>query len=274
MGSVISRRIHLFEFHDLAWFPALFRNLLTEYLVFAWHFGFYYKIVVPLLSKALRRTNSTEIVDLCSGSGGPLAAIQHDLRFSEGYDVSISLTDLFPNIDAMERVVTKTRGNGFKATYSKDPVDATKCNLKGFRTIFSAFHHFTPDLARKILQNAVDTKNPIAIFEATERSFYNLVFFPLIFGFLAPIISPIVTPFFSLTRIFWTNVIPVMMPVLFWDSLVSCLRTYSQAELHELVSSLNNCDSFTWEIGTVKGWLFLPNMLYCIGYPKDTKKET
>ncbi len=42
--------------------------------------------------------------------------------------------------------------------------------LKGFRTMFTSFHHFPPEEARAILQNAVDAGEGIGIFEITRRA--------------------------------------------------------------------------------------------------------
>jgi len=39
--------------------------------------------------------------------------------------------------------------------------------LKGLRTMFTSFHHFLPEEARAVLQNAVDAGEGIGIFEIT-----------------------------------------------------------------------------------------------------------
>jgi hypothetical protein len=49
------------------------------------------------------------------------------------------------------------------------------------QTIFGAFHHFRPEKAKKILQNAVNTDTTIAIFEPVGRNFgswFSMIFVP------------------------------------------------------------------------------------------------
>jgi len=56
--------------------------------------------------------------------------------------------------------------------YLPEPVDVTGVpdELVGFRTLFSAFHHFRPEQARAILGDAVRKHQGIAIFEGTYHS--------------------------------------------------------------------------------------------------------
>jgi len=267
----LSHRIHFVEIHDTEWCPDLFRNYLRDYLAFAWSFLNYYTVVVPVLSRFLKMTKSDKILDLCSGSGGPLPLIQKALK-DENLNVSIQLTDLYPPVESMKLVQKEAKANGFVATYSADPVDATNCKLPGFRTLFGCFHHFTPELAQQILQNAVDTNSPIGVFEVTERSIFALLFFSIVFIVLAIPLSPFAKPRWNLGRIFWTSIIPVMPFMVAFDGFISCLRTYSLQEMRDLVAKLDGKEKFTWEIGTVKLWIF-PNLVYLVGIPKDSIKQ-
>lgn len=51
-----------------------------------------------------------------------------------------------------------------------------------------------------------------------------------------------------------------------WDGLVSVLRTYSEKELKGLVDSLDNKDAFVWEISFVKNGTI--KIYYLLGVPK------
>lgn len=76
-------------------------------------------------------------------------------------DLKITLTDYYPNIRAFERTQAELK-DVFE--FEKQPVNAMEMprHLHGqFITLFGAFHHFKPDNARKILQNAVDTADLI-----------------------------------------------------------------------------------------------------------------
>jgi hypothetical protein len=240
-------RIHLFEVADFKWFPQFLRNYLTDFLQFLSNKTKLYKPIIPVLKKGLELSNTTHIIDLASGGGGGLIWLNGELQ-KEIPELKITLTDYFPNKSAFE-YTTKQASN---FDYTLDIVDARKVpeNLNGFRTQFLSLHHFRPDDAKQILQNAVDSKNSIAIFEAQERSISSVI--AMIFS---PISVLITTPFirpFRFGRILFTYLIPIVPIVVMWDGIVSSLRTYSVKEMTDLVHSLDNKDSFNWEIGKVK----------------------
>jgi len=68
------RRVQAFELEDQPWFPAVIRDLATDYLHFLQTRFALHEPAVPLLADALAATGATAIVDLCSGGGGPLPA--------------------------------------------------------------------------------------------------------------------------------------------------------------------------------------------------------
>jgi hypothetical protein len=66
--------IRLFEFEDLAWFPKSIRDAGTDYLRVMWEAGAY-KPIVPGLRDALVKTGNQHVLDLGSGSGGPVVTV-------------------------------------------------------------------------------------------------------------------------------------------------------------------------------------------------------
>src|SRR5688572_25553598 len=98
-------RVHLLELEDQPWFPAVVRDLATDYLQFIQERFRIDRAMTPLLRRALDEGRTTEIVDLCSGGSGPLLGIVTDLA-AEGRKVHATLTDLFPNLPAFERIAT------------------------------------------------------------------------------------------------------------------------------------------------------------------------
>ncbi len=255
------KRIHLFEFEDLSWFPSFLRNYMTDFLQFLANKTNLYKPVLPILSKAINAEGSNTIVDLASGGGGGILRLNTEL-LKEHRDLKIVLTDYFPNIEAFKY----TQFQAENITYVADSVDAMNVpkDLKGLRTQFLSLHHFKPQDAKKILQNAVDTGSGIAVFEAQERSLPSLLamfFSPISVLFVTPFIRP-----FRLGRIIFTYLIPVVPLFVWWDGIVSSLRTYSVEEMEELVNSLENKDSFNWEIAKVKSGPGV--VLYLVGTKK------
>lgn len=154
--------------------------------------------------------------------------------------------------------------------YIKTPADARNVpgNLRGLRTLFLSFHHFKPEDAKIILQNAVNSKSPIAIFEGQERSFTSLLAM-----FLSPVSVLVTTLFikpFKLGRLLFTYIIPLVPLFVWWDGIVSSLRTYSEEEMKAMINELKNKDGFEWEVGRIKsGPVFI---LYLLGTEKKMKR--
>jgi len=257
------RRVQAFELEDQPWFPAVIRDLATDYLHFLQTRFVLHEPAVPLLADALAATGATAIVDLCSGGGGPLPAVQRDLA-REGRRVRVVLTDRFPNAPAFEHV---TRGSE-ALTFVRTPVDARAVppDLHGFRTMFNAFHHFKPADAVAVLRDAAVQGQPIGIFELPNRAASMLI--PLL---LTPIYLWIATPFirpFRWRRLFWTYVVPLVPLTCWWDGLVSQFRAYTPSELEDLASR-TGAGGFTWRAGQVPIRKTPGRLTYLIGTPSS-----
>ena len=255
-------RIHLFEFEDLKWFPIFLRNYGTDFLQFLANKTKMYEPIVPLLEKVIQKSRNNQIIDLGSGGGGGLLWLNEALK-KTCPELKILLTDYYPNIDAFE--YTKRHADNFE--YISSSVDARNVpqELNGLRTQFLSLHHFKPEDAGKILQNAVNSKSPIAIFEAQERSFFSLLAM-----FFSPLTVLLTTPFirpFKFGRIIFTYFIPVVPLFVWWDGIISSLRTYSVKEMEKLISNVENQDDFDWETGRIKSGPGV--ILYLIGYSKN-----
>ena len=134
------RHLKLSEIHDHPRFPALLRNLVTDGLEAMWGFGNTYKPILPRLRNALDQARTCEVLDLCSGGGGPWLRLAKELQREQRFSVEVCLSDKYPNRAAFERVHATEFGVGFEPR----SVDAMNVpvDLAGFRTIFSSFHHF------------------------------------------------------------------------------------------------------------------------------------
>lgn len=255
-------RVNVLELEDEPWFPTEIRNFGTDFLQeMATRFDMYAPIV-PLLVDTLKSTGNTQIVDMASGGGGGLVKLSEHLQ-KEIPDIKINLSDYYPNINAFEK--TKNKSPEI-FTYTNTSVDATNVpkDLKGVRTQFLSLHHFAPDMAVKILQNAVDSESPIAIFEAQERtasSILAMILSPISVLLLTPLIKPM-----SFHRFLFTYIFPVVPLFVMWDGILSSLRTYSVDEMNGLVKQVNNHESYEWNIGKVRKGP--ATVLYLIGKKK------
>jgi hypothetical protein len=256
-------RIHLFEVVDLPWCPAVVRDAATDWIAFMLngHKGF--NTLAPKLLWALSKVKQTNIVDLCSGGGGPWLTLEREL--AKEADVSVLLTDLFPNRGCMEVLA----GSPGKFRLHGSPVDATRvpAELQGVRTIMSGFHHFRPEQARAILQDAVSRRQAIVIFEGSDsraKGIAMIMLMPLLMWLFMPLVRP-----FRWSRLALTYAMPVLPMVGLWDGSVSMLRTYSPAELRALIDGVDGHERYEWKVGTepVKGSPL--GLTYLVGVPNE-----
>ena len=254
------RRVHLFELEDQPWFPATIRDLATDYLHFMQNAGAMHRGMVPFIEEALRGGDTRHVVDLCSGGSGPIPAILGDLR-RKGLEVTATLTDLYPNVPALEHAAAGSDG---AIDFVARPVDARAVpkELRGLRTLFNGFHHFRPADAQAILRDAAASQQPIAIFEVSRRSAAMIL--PVV---LVPIFVLLATPFmrpFKWSRIFWTYVIPLVPLTCLWDGIVSQLRAYTVPELRDMAAAAG---PMTWRADDPRLYRSGARVTYLLGWP-------
>ena len=258
------RRIQFIEIHEQAWFPSFLRDHVTDALQYGLGFLKAYAPIVPKLQDALDNSGSQSILDMCSGGGGPWLELSRNLK-SNAWPNPICLSDKFPNLRAFQNI---SRACGNQVTFRAEPVDAMRVprELAGFRTVFSSYHHFPPEQARALLQDAVDAGQGIGIFEVTRRA-------PLAIGLMLPwallvFVSTLLLRPFRWSRLFWTYVIPMVPFVVLFDGVVSCLRTYQPRELREIIGKLRGKE-YRWQVGEQSGSARYNIITYLIGYHKE-----
>lgn len=253
------RRLHLFELEDQPWFPATIRDLATDYLQFIQTRFRLDRAMAPLVRRVLEQSGATRIVDLCSGGSGPLLLLVKDLA-AGGLALRATLTDLFPNAPAFEKIAGASGG---LIDYEREPVDARRvpARLTGLRTLFNGFHHLTPADARAVLHAAAAARQPIAIFEVSERSLRTLpvLLTPLFVWLVTPSMRPM-----TWRRLLWTYPLPLVPLTCLWDGIVSQLRAYTPAELRALCQG---SAPMTWEIGQIPIAKGGGRLTYLIGFP-------
>ncbi len=256
-------RLHLLELEDQTWFPHVIRQGMLDFLRFMISNLKAYTEALPLLEELLRKTGSHHFTDLCAGAGGGAEVIQKGLSRRMGTPVHVTLTDLYPNIDAYRYLHAKSGGTiGFRA----EPVDATAVpdTITGVRTIFSSFHHFRPAQARAILQDAADKGASIGVFEGASKSWLELLLLWLAFPFLIILVTPFIRPF-KLSRLFFTYFIPLIPIGIIWDGTVSLFRIYTPNMLKKLAAGVN-APNYVWRTGKAGNRLG-KHVIYLIGYP-------
>lgn len=254
-------RVHLLEIEDQPWCPTLFRDAVTGLLELILRVGNYYAAIVPRLASALKETHATEVLDLCSGGGGPWLGLLPQLGAEA--PARVILTDKYPNTSGTARV---SEASGGRIVIEPRSVDATAVpsDLSGFRTLFTSLHHFRPNHARAILADACRRNVGIGVFEVTERSpiaVLAVCFSPLAALIAVPFLRPLRWPW-----LLFTYILPVIPLLALFDGVVSCFRTYSPAELRSLIKPLES-NRYTWEVGQMRTWRSPVPITYLIGYP-------
>ena len=254
-------RLHLFEFEDQPWFPALLRRGMTDYLAEMIARTNPYAPVVAPLRDLIDRARPSTVVDLCSGGGGPWPQLIAPVL--DGHPAtSVRLTDAYPNPDAVQRFPA-----GAPVHYRQTPqaVDACPVEPGTIRTLFSCFHHFRPAHARAILADAAAAATPIAVFEATSRSVKSLLLMTLV-PIAVLVLTPLIRPF-RWWRILFTYLIPVIPVLVWWDGVVSVLRAYTPDELRALAND-SSTSALAWTAGELQPPGAPLPVVYLLGLPR------
>jgi hypothetical protein len=253
----------LFEFEDLPWFPNMIRESMTDYLRYFLTITHFYKPIVPLLKECLEQTQTHHIIDLCSGSGGPIETLDKTIHNTMQQDVRFTLTDRFPNISSYKHLEKKTNG---RITFIDTPVDATTvpAQLRGMRTVFSGIHHLNEHTVEAVIRDAVKHRAAIGIFDGGDRNLFTILgiifFHPIAFVLFTPLFRP-----FRISRFIFTYLIPLIPICTVWDGVVSILRLYSPDELLR-IARLADSENYIWKAGKKRNQ-FGMNVAYLIGYP-------
>jgi hypothetical protein len=258
------KRIQAFELEDFPWFPHWLRACLTRLMVVMHKLLGTPDDISTLIAKALKHTRTPTIVDLCSGGGGPMLEVFDILqRQPETAGLTLVLTDLYPSREAAELV---NRRRNPRLTYRLAPVNATSvdASLAGVRTLVGSFHHMNPATARRILQDAKDSRQPLCIYEMSDNNLPIALWWisiPVIF-IMVFFITPLARPL-TWKQLVFTYLLPVIPLCFAWDGAISNARTYTLPDLKELLDGLES-EHYTWETGRIDG---LAKKLYLLGLP-------
>lgn len=261
------KRIHLFEFEDLAWFPDWIRQCMTQYIKTLHRVADTPSVILPLVERGLDSSQNKQIIDLCSGAGGPMVDVVQRLNSStEKPSVHLTLTDLYPNLKAVESLerdpVTNVR-------YCRQPTDAANVpeEMVGMRTMICSLHHMSPEVVKSILSDTASKKQPFLAMELSENSAPLWLWWLAIpVGFLLSLFLTLRVRPLSTTQLIFTYCLPILPLFLSWDGAVSNARTYTKQDLEYLLSQIHS-QAYSWEIGTVKNARLPGKMSYLLGLP-------
>ncbi|MEJ7643780.1 MAG: hypothetical protein WKF87_04245 [Chryseolinea sp.] len=220
--------------------------------------------LVPLIKRTLTHSTHNTIVDLCSGSGGPMIEVFKNLEQQHGEtNVKLILTDLYPNFDLVSKINDLPTRN---LSYNPSPVNASNVSseLSGVRTMVGSFHHMRPEIAKGIIKDAKENMVPICIYEISDNRYPIALWWmaiPVIF-LMALVITPFVRPL-TWKQIVFTYTIPIIPLFFAWDGAISNVRTYTLEDLDLLLKGLESED-YKWEKGIISK---RANKIYLLGIP-------
>ena len=244
--------MQLFEFEDLPWFPSILRTCLTRYLQMMHKMLDSASNIAKVLHGLLSNGAPHQIIDLCSGSGGPMIEVLKIAKSQYGHDqLKLTLSDLHPDLYA---VVQYQNPQHPSISYHPTPVDATREDIPtGIRTLICGLHHFAPDQAQKILKNAQDNHQCLLVYEISDNSYPKWAWWMVLpFTILTVLVfTPLVRPL-SWQQLVFTYLIPVLPLVIAWDGAVSNARTYTLQDLQTLLAEIST-EYYYWHKGSIPG---------------------
>ena len=265
------KRIQLFEFEDLHWVPNAIRTGATNLIVVFHKMLGTVDVLSHLIAEIKEKVSFNQIVDLGSGSGGPMIDLLQALKTNHpAQPLNLILSDLYPNPSIADKI-NKLNIEGLN--YRLESTDAANIQSvpKGLKTMVGSFHHMNPGVARKILKSAETSKEPILIYELAKNNIPTLLWWILlpVSLLILFVMALIMTPFVkNLTwrQVLFTYLIPVIPIVYAWDGQASLVRTYTFDDVKSLIGDYNE-EEYAWEIKDAHKPNGKKTGYYILGYP-------
>ena len=209
------KRKQITQIINVGWFPKFLKTLIAEFL--SW---FVVKVnatkpFVPVIEVVLDKTNHKKIINIEFGIGAGIETIKPFLKDDVTVD-SIHISNFITS-------------------------------EKGVYLFVNSFHQLNSKKAKKILQNIVDSGNPVVVVEGNNDSLWQIVgmtvFVPLTVLLTAFFVKP-----FRISRIIFTYLIPILPIIIVIDGCIALLKLYNPTDLLELTSSLER-NNYDWKAG-------------------------
>lgn len=226
-------RLHLFEFGDSALLPPTWREVYHDTLGFVLQASGVYKRMYAPYRDWTSLHGEPEVMDFASGGAGPVQTILETAK-SKGISLPrVMLSDLYPQETRYREL--ELRCGQERVGFISKPVDI-QVPLKHFQasSIFSAFHHFEPREAKRILNQLLSQGKSVFVAEPFSRSFRNVVLVTC-GGFFLGLIAPFFRRPYKVKNFLLSTIVPLIPLMLVFDGLVSVFRTYKADELRAMI---------------------------------------
>jgi hypothetical protein len=224
------------ELEDYPWFPSYLRKMQLEYV--GW-ISVQLKLYKPILEELLQFP-SNKWVDLASGSGWPAFYLQKNVS----HQIHYTLSDLYP--ESISNEVKK-----------QVEVELEPLNLIDFQpqigkqySIFNAFHHFTSEQQKQVINKMKEARASCIIAEVLEPSLICFLQVTLAAFILQPLTAWAIKPF-SVLRLITTYLIPIQLITVAWDGWLSVLKSKSVKQYKELLNEFTD-NQYTIEVKRIQ----------------------
>ncbi len=218
------------ELEDYNWFPSMLRRFQMDYIGSLVTWLKLYQPLVPVLQQLTEANQIFIIQDICSGSGIPATAMQHTVK-----NISNTvLSDKYPDASFI---------NSDTIAYLKASTDVLLLVPQPAicYTMYNGFHHFSNDEQKELVKKMAFAKSVFLFAEILEPVFFTMI--KIIFAstllqlFAAPFIQP-----FSLSRLFFTYIIPVNVFTGLYDGIISVMKSKSVKQYRKLLDGISGTD--------------------------------
>lgn len=250
------KRLELFEFEDFNWLPVFVRTSVTNLIKLLHKMTGTAEVLSKLIIDIKEKFAFNQIVDLGSGSGGPMPDVVEIINKNRDSDeIKLILSDYYPNPELVEKINSKKLSY---LSYLDNSLDAKNLEKapQGLKTMIASFHHMNPATAKEILLSAQRNEQGIIIYEIAKNNIPVLLWWillPLSLVILF-VMTLFMTPFvkgLSIKQLFFTYIIPIIPIVYAWDGQASIMRTYTFDDIRSLLGKQENKD-YIWEIAEAK----------------------
>ena len=224
------------ELEDYPWFPSYLRKMQLEYV--GW-ISVQLRLYKPILEELLKFP-SNRWTDLASGSGWPAFYLQKNAS----HQIHYTLSDLYP--ESISNEVKKQM-----------EVELEPLNLIDFQpqsgkqySIFNAFHHFTSEQQKQVINKMKEARASCIIAEVLEPTLVCFLQVTLAAFILQPLTAWAIKPF-SILRLITTYLIPIQLITVAWDGWLSVLKSKSVKQYKELLNEFTD-NQYTIEVKRIQ----------------------
>ena len=209
------------ELEDYPWFPAYLRKMQLEYV--GW-ISVQLKLYRPVLDE-MKKIPNKNWTDLASGSGWPAFYLQKNAS----HQIHYTLSDLYP-----ESVSNEVKKQTEVELEPLNLIDLQPETGKQY-SLFNAFHHFTSEQQKQLINKMKEAKASCIIAEVLEPTWICFLQVTLAAFIIQPLTAWAIKPF-SIARIITTYLIPIQLITVAWDGWLSVLKSKTVKQYKKILA--------------------------------------